>query len=83
MDVARQRLDQLLARSRPEIADAIRASQTGWEQYREAHCAATGTFFYQYSGSASAEWESQCRRDTAAERAMLLDDWLIRSEDFE
>ena len=81
--VGRQRLDGLLARSKPELADAIRTSQSGWEQYREAHCAATGTFFYQYSGSASAQWESQCRRDTAAERALLLDDWLMRSEDFE
>jgi hypothetical protein len=83
MTVGRQRVDGLLARSRPEVAEAVRVSQSAWEQYREAHCAATGTFFYQYSGSASAEWETQCRRDTAAERALLLDDWLMRSEDFE
>ena len=81
--VGRQRLDGLLARSKPEVAEAVRVSQSAWEQYREAHCAATGTFFAQYSGSASAEWESQCRRDTAAERALLLDDWRMRSEDFE
>jgi uncharacterized protein YecT (DUF1311 family) len=81
--IAKRRLADLVGKSKPEVADSVRSTQAAWEKFREAQCDATGVFFYQYSGTASAEWGAQCWRDTAAERALLLDDWLMRAEDFE
>ncbi|WP_223475309.1 lysozyme inhibitor LprI family protein [Oricola indica] len=83
MRVGEGRLDVLRARSKPDIVAETEAAQAAWATYRDAQCNATGAFFYQYSGSASAEWQAACLRDLAAERTILLDDWAMRSEDFE
>ncbi|QKV17007.1 lysozyme inhibitor LprI family protein [Oricola thermophila] len=81
-EVAKRRVELLKQRSKQAVAEAVVASQDSWTRYRDAQCGATGEFFFQYSGSAAAEWQAKCLRDAAAERALLLDDWLTRSEDF-
>lgn len=78
-----RRFETLQQRTKPEIAALNKAAQKAWTVWRDAQCNATGAFFYQYSGSASAEWQAQCLRDLAAERAIQLDDWATRAEDFE
>jgi uncharacterized protein YecT (DUF1311 family) len=80
--IAANRYEALRSRSKPDIAASVTAAQGAWTVFRDAHCDATGAFFYQYSGSASAEWQGQCVRDLAADRAILLDDWATRLEDF-
>lgn len=62
--------------------EQIRAAQLAWVEARDAECAFTESFFYRYSGSASAERGAQCRRDRTAERAALLYDWTQRLKDF-
>ncbi|GAB4347823.1 MAG: hypothetical protein Kow0026_01750 [Oricola sp.] len=81
-EIAARRYNVLREKTKPEIARSIADAQDSWSRYREAQCGAAGAFFSQYSGSASAEWQAKCLRDTAAERALLLDDWLLRMEDF-
>lgn len=83
MRVGEGRLDVLRIRSKPDILAETEAAHAAWATYRDAQCNATGAFFYQYSGSASAQWQAACLRDLAAERTILLDDWAMRSEDFE
>lgn len=82
MQLAGKRMDKLRSGLKPEILAEAEAAQSAWVAYRDAHCGATGAFFYQYSGSASAEWQAACLRDLAADRAILLDDWAMRTEDF-
>lgn len=81
--LGKRRFETLQQRSKPEIAALNNAVQKAWTVWRDTQCNATGAFFYQYSGSASAEWQAQCLRDLAADRAILLDDWAMRAEDFE
>lgn len=83
MAVAEDRLKALHQKLKPALIDAVEASQRAFTTYRTTQCDATGEFFYQYSGTASAEWQATCLRDTAAERAILLDEWAMRMEDFE
>ena len=82
MTVAEARMEILRGKLKADILAETEAAQAAWTAYRGAHCAATGAFFYQYSGSASAQWQAQCLRDIAAGRAIELDDWAMRSEDF-
>ncbi|MDI6835498.1 MAG: DUF1311 domain-containing protein [Rhizobiaceae bacterium] len=83
MTVAESRFEALRKRLKPALVDAVEASQRAFTAYRTAQCDATGEFFSLYSGTASADWEATCLRDTAAERAISLDDWAMRMEDFE
>lgn len=83
MAVAENRLEALRKRLKPALVDAVEASQRAFTTYRTMQCDVTGEFFSQYSGTASAQWQATCLRDTAAERAILLDDWAMRTEDFE
>ena len=81
--IAKQRFSAFVDKTKPDIADSVRVAQDSWEKFREANCDATGAFYAQYSGSASAQWQALCLRNSAAERALLLDEWLANSEDFE
>ena len=81
--IAKQRFSAFVAKTKPDIADSVRVAQDSWEKFREANCDATGAFYAQYSGSTSAQWQALCLRNSAAERALLLDEWLANSEDFE
>lgn len=63
-------------------AAALKAAQLGWIADRDGTRGFVDTYFYRYSGSASAEWGALCRRDMTARRAVLIDGWLRRIEDF-
>ncbi len=66
----------------PREGELIREAQLGWIKARDGECGFIAEFFSRYSGSASAQWSTACRRDRTAERAILLYDWAMRLEDF-